>query len=82
VTYLGAAAHVVILDAQAGSFAHAHGEASGADGGHSRAAAPGTYGPEIEFRHTFPRPGFYKVWGQFQAPDGRVITADFVINVQ
>ena len=81
-TYLGAAAHVVILDARAGSFAHTHGDAPSAGAGHSRTVAQAPYGPEIEFQHTFPRPGLYKIWGQFQTPDGRVITADFVISVQ
>ncbi len=82
-TYLGAAAHVVVLDSQAGSFAHTHGEAPSARPAHGAAtAATGPYGPEIEFHHTFPRPGLYKIWGQFQTPDGRVITADFVIDVQ
>lgn len=82
-SYLGAAAHVVILDERAGSFAHTHGEAVGATAGHSGTAAmQGPYGPEIEFHHAFPAPGRYKVWGQFQTADGRVITADFVIDVR
>jgi hypothetical protein len=42
----------------------------------------GPYGPEIAIHHTFPAPGLYKVWGQFQARDGRVITADFVVRAQ
>jgi len=81
-TYLGAAAHVVILDARAGSFAHTHGEAPSAGPGQTSVAAGPPYGPEIEFRHTFPEPGRYKIWGQFQTPDGRVLTADFVVNVK
>ena len=40
-----------------------------------------TYGPEIAFHHTFPAPGLYKVWGQFKAHDGHVLTADFVVRV-
>jgi len=82
--YLGAAAHVVVLDERAGSFAHTHGEAPSTERvthGGGTAAAHGPYGPEIEFHHTFPAPGQYKVWGQFQTADGRVLTADFVIDV-
>ena len=81
-TYLGAAAHVVVLDARAGSFAHTHGEAPSAGFGHATMSEKGPYGPEIEFEHAFPAPGLYKIWGQFQTADGRVITADFVIDVQ
>jgi Cu+-exporting ATPase len=87
--YLGAPAHVVILDEAAASFAHTHGEAVGAapSAGHGDAhggghAADGvTYGPEIAFHHTFPTPGLYKVWGQFLDHHGNVITADFVVRV-
>jgi Cu+-exporting ATPase len=92
--YLGAPAHVVILSPDGRTFAHTHGEAVGAtadhgaapqpaaghaDGGHADAGAQ--YGPEIAFHHTFPTPGLYKVWGQFQTHHGEVITADFVVRV-
>ena len=92
--YLGAPAHVVILNEAAETFAHTHGEAVGAAGaaGHGDAhgdshagghGAPGTtYGPEIAFRHTFAAPGLYKVWGQFLDHHGQVITADFVVRVE
>jgi Cu+-exporting ATPase len=89
--YLGAPAHVVILDQAASAFAHTHGEAVGAaDHGHMAAdhgAGHGvgqglpTYGPEISFEHTFATPGLYKLWGQFQTRDGRVVTADFVVRI-
>jgi Cu+-exporting ATPase len=82
--YLGAPAHVVILDERAGSFAHTHGEAPSTGRvahGSGTAAETGPYGPEIEFHHTFPAAGRYKVWGQFQTADGRVLTADFVVDV-
>ena len=81
-TYLGAAAHVVVLDERATLFVHTHGEAPRAGAGHGSTASKGPYGPEIEFHHAFPAPGLYKIWGQFQMADGRVITADFVIDVQ
>ncbi|CAA9254738.1 MAG: Lead, cadmium, zinc and mercury transporting ATPase; Copper-translocating P-type ATPase [uncultured Chloroflexi bacterium] len=57
-------------------------ERGGADthsaGGHNPAVS---YGPEIAFHYTFPSASLYKVWGQFQTNDGRVVTADFVIAV-
>jgi Cu+-exporting ATPase len=89
--YLGAPAHVVILSEDAQRFAHTHGEQVGAGaGGHAGQAGAGhgdhdapdaAYGPEIAFRYTFPAPGLYKIWGQFQDHRGRVITADFVVRV-
>jgi Cu+-exporting ATPase len=86
--YLGAPAHAVILSQDARTFVHTHGEAvGGSDGSHDASAtvhtdAQSAYGPEIVIHHTFPAPGQYKVWGQFQAHDGRVITADFVVRAQ
>jgi P-type Cu+ transporter len=80
--YLGAPAHVVVLDEAGRSFVHAHGEAAGEAHGTAAAAAGagGPYGPEIVFHHTFPTPGLYKIWGEFQTRDGRVVTADFVVR--
>jgi Cu+-exporting ATPase len=91
--YLGAAAHVVILTEDAGTFAHTHGESAGAGGQNSQAADAHSshsghgghggavgIGPEVAFQHSFPTPGLYKIWGQFQTADGQIITADFVIR--
>ena len=91
--YLGAPAHAVILSEDATRFAHTHGEAvgsaadshapaggHGAAGGHATAPASG-FGPEIAVHHTFPAPGMYKVWAQFQNASGEVITADYVVRV-
>ncbi len=89
--YLGAAAHVAIVSAERGDFTHTHGEAAGggqgehsegeseAGGAHESGAA---LGPRIVFHHNFLAPGLYKVWGQFQTRDGRVITADFVVRAR
>ena len=85
----GPPAHVVMLNADAGAFAHTHGEqveaaghSAASDAGHGEHGAAGiTHGPAIAFHHTFLTPGLYKAWGQFQAQDGRVVTADFVVWV-
>jgi hypothetical protein len=37
-------------------------------------------GPHISFRTTFPKPGLYKTWGQFQHK-GRLVIADFTLEV-
>ena len=94
--YLGAPAHAVILSDDVTRFAHTHGEAVGAPaaggagaghaagghgaGAHADAPAAG-FGPEIAVHHTFPVPGLYKLWAQFQSASGEVITADYVVRV-
>ncbi|WP_143088917.1 hypothetical protein [Paenibacillus sp. UNC496MF] len=64
--YLGAAGHVVILGADADDYLHVH-------------AMSAAGGPVAEFHATFPKPGLYKLWGQFQR-NGRVMTVPFVVE--
>ena len=92
--YLGAPAHVVVLSADGRQFAHVHGESVGAmpdtratggkagGDGHSDAFAAEGYGPEFAANYTFATPGLYKIWGQFQSHDGKIITADYFVRVQ
>lgn len=84
--YLGAAAHVAIVSEDTEDFAHVHGEAGEADEGHGDMGSmddspPSAFGPQVGFRHTFPHPGRYKIWGQFSR-EGRVITVPYVVEVQ
>jgi hypothetical protein len=37
-------------------------------------------GPHVSFRTSFPKPGLYKTWGQFQHK-GKIIIADFILEV-
>lgn len=93
--YLGAPAHVAIVSEDTLEFAHTHGETDPSEGGGSdghsetEAAEEGehadhgggqTFGPEIGFHHTFEKPGFYKVWAQFNHHGG-VTTVPFVVEV-
>ena len=93
--YLDAPAHVAIVSEDTQEFAHTHGEADaseeGSSVGHSEAdAAEGgehadygggqTFGPEIGFHYTFEKPGFYKIWAQFNH-HGSVITVPFVVEI-
>lgn len=55
--YLGAIGHVVILSEDLKRYLHVHPQ----DGNGS--------GPNAEFTTTFPEPGLYKIWGQFQRGD-------------
>ncbi|MFN8517060.1 MAG: HAD family hydrolase [Chloroflexia bacterium] len=78
--YLGAAAHVIVVAASDGEFAHTHGEAGSHT--HGEAEVPtGAFGPQVSFSQSFAQPGIYKVWGQF-SHGGQVITAPFVVEVK
>jgi len=69
--YLGAGGHCVILSQDSRNYLHSH-----------PIELPGqpASGPRITFHTRFPRPGLYKVWGQFQH-HGRIVVADFVVKV-
>lgn len=65
---LGAAGHIVIVSEDVESYLHVH----PADG-----TAPG---PSATFRTSFPSPGVYKIWAQFQR-NGTSLTAAYTIAV-
>jgi hypothetical protein len=69
---MGAGGHSVIISSDLEEFIHVHPieEVEPAWKG----------GPHISFRTSFPKPGLYKAWGQFQHK-GKIIIADFIIDV-
>lgn len=86
--YLGAMGHLVVIGSDATTFLHAHPE-DHAEGhaakphvdppgapAHTHAATPGI----VSFSTTFPKPGLYKAWAQFQVK-GKPVIADFVLDV-
>jgi len=74
--YIGAMGHCVIISEDTQSYLHSHPEQF------SAAPSPNARGgPEVDFHTMFPRPGRYKVWGQFKRGD-KIIVADFVVNVE
>ena len=78
--YLSAAGHIIVASQGLYTIDHTHGEAENASG-EMLWPLPGTsFGPAVTFHYRFPAPGLYKVWGQFQTADNRVITADFVVR--
>jgi Cu+-exporting ATPase len=90
--YLGAAAHVVVLDETAGGFAHVHavpgseppaamGEGAMTEGGEEMEEVPASFGPQVAFTHTFDKPGPHKVWAQVEH-DGQVLTFEWVIEAR
>ncbi len=68
--YLGAMGHAVILSTDAQELLHVHPMEMGA-------GKPG----QVAFHVTFPAPGPYKVWAQFQR-GGLIMTAPFVVSVE
>ena len=78
--FLAAAGHVVVMRADAQTFAHEHAEVEDAQG-RSVFATPGeTFGPELDVHAEFDTPGVYQLWGQFRLADGDVVTVPFTIE--
>ena len=70
--YLGERGHLVILKQSSpltkADYNHAH-------------ALKDTPAGEVHFMTSFPQPGKYKLWGQFNR-NGQIVTADFWVNVE
>lgn len=71
--YLGERGHLVIVKQSSpltrSDYIHAHAHAM-------EGMPPG----EVHFMTSFPKPGKYKLWGQFNR-NGRIVTTDFWVNV-
>lgn len=86
--YLGAWAHFVIIDRRHESFIHAHPLEAGTrlnvkaeTQPHKHSALISAPAPaEIRTITSFPRPGLYKLWAQFQR-GGQSLAQPFVLNV-
>jgi hypothetical protein len=69
---MGAGGHGVIISSDIQEFLHVH---------PTEGVEPDWKGrPHVSFRTSFPKPGLYKTWGQFQHK-GKIIMADFVLKV-
>jgi Cu+-exporting ATPase len=77
--YLAAAGHIVVMPADGRGFAHEHAEVKDADGSPVFALPGQAFGPDLDVHAAFPRPGLYRLWGQFRAADGTVITTRFTV---
>lgn len=86
--YLGAACHVVIVSADTKQFSHTHGDVEGGaisgDTSNMQGMAmpppPESFGPNLQFTHTFMQPGMYKIWVQFQR-EATVSTVEYSVQV-
>ncbi len=78
--YLGAEAHLfwVKEDLSVASHGHPH---TGAAHAHCADRAQVYFGPKVPFRATFPSPGRYKLWLEFQR-GGQVRTVGYLVDVQ
>lgn len=73
--YIGAMGHCVIVSEDTQTYLHSHPEQLLAPKPDARG------GPEVAFHTRFPKPGRYKVWGQFKRGD-QILVADFVLDVK
>jgi hypothetical protein len=71
---MAAGGHCVIIDADGREFLHVH----PAEEVHDVESWRG--GPSVSFLASFPKPGLYRAWGQFQH-EGRLLTAEFTFEV-
>jgi hypothetical protein len=69
---MGAGGHSVIVSRDVRQFLHVHPS--------MEVQSNWRGGPAVSFKTKFTYPGLYKVWGQFQH-QGRIITADFILEV-
>jgi hypothetical protein len=69
---MGAGGHSIIISSDIQEFLHVHPT--------DEVEPNWKGGPHISFRTSFPKPGLYKAWGQFQHKD-KIIMADFVLEV-
>ena len=72
--WLGMAGHLIVRSDDGAIFGHVH--AVGA----MSAASTGRYGPEIRFAYTFPQPGVYRLWAQFQYT-GQIVSVPILLTV-
>ena len=78
--FLAAAGHVVVMKADAQTFAHEHAEVEDAQGRPVFALPGETFGPELDVHAEFDTPGVYQLWGQFRLADGDVLTVPFTVK--
>jgi Cu+-exporting ATPase len=78
--FLAAAGHVVVMRADAGTFAHEHAEVEDRHGRPVFALPGKEFGPKLDVHAEFDAPGLYRLWGQFRLADGGVLTVPFTVR--
>jgi hypothetical protein len=78
--YLGAWAHVIVVGEKLKSYVHAHPiEIVGTATASHTHVVTGPPPSEVHITTSFPAPGLYKLWAQFQQ-SGKVLTVPFVVR--
>lgn len=79
--YLGAAAHAVLVNVQSLDYVHVHPMAASATASMDdmEMAAPSTFDGRLKLLLPALQPGTYRLWLQFQAPAGLVVTPSTVV---
>jgi Cu+-exporting ATPase len=78
--FLAAAGHVVVMRADARTFAHEHADVED-ESGRPVFAQPGqAFGPELDVHAEFDTPGTYQLWGQFRLANDEVLTVPFTLE--
>jgi hypothetical protein len=73
--WLGMGGHLIVLAADGATVGHVH-----AAGPMAPAGAAVRYGPRLSFVYSFPQPGAYRLWAQFQRA-GEVVTVPIQLTV-
>ena len=76
--WLGMAGHLIIRDDNRTLFSHVHAAEPMAPGGVVGSGI--RYGPAIRFAYSFPKPGRYYLWAQFQH-QGQIVTVPLTVTV-
>ena len=78
--FLAAAGHVVVMRADAQTFAHEHAEVEDAQGRPVFATPRADVRARARRARRVRHPGFYQLWGQFRLADGDVLTVPFTVE--
>jgi hypothetical protein len=77
--WLGMAGHLIARRTDGALFSHIH-AAEQMPPSDPLLASGTVYGPSIRFAYTFPQPGRYQLWAQFQRA-GKIITVPLIVEV-
>jgi hypothetical protein len=88
--YLGAAMHLAVVKTDLQVFIHTHGEVHPVGAPplqqvnttvHFHPAPPKLFGPDVEAHVTFPEPGLYQIFSEFNH-EGKVVVTSFMVRVE
>jgi hypothetical protein len=81
--WLGMAGHLIARSDDGDVFGHIHAVGamfSPTSINNMAVITPPSYGPDLQFVYTFPQPGTYRLWAQFQH-NGQIVTVPVRLNV-